>query len=142
MLHIKTIKPLFTSIITTGDKFTEDMTVGGIIQQDQKKGDLKLYQRVLAVGSAVRDIKVGDMVMINPIAYIHKKYSKNSVQNDMDNNPILSIDIPTIPVDDENGNPQEYLLLNDRDIRFVFEGEEKKDNIIIPEKPNLIVGVS
>lgn len=142
MLHIKTIKPLFTSIITTGDKFTEDMTVGGIIQQDQKKGDLKLYQRVIAVGSAVRDIKVGDMVMINPIAYVHKKYSKNSVQNDMDNNPTLSIDIPTIPVDDENGNPQEYLLLNDRDIRFVFEGEEKKDNIIIPEKPNLIVGVS
>ena len=138
-LHIKNIKPLFTSIVTTGDKFEEDVVVAGIIQQDQKKGDLKLYQKVIAVGSAVRDIQVGDLVMINPINYVHRKYSKNSVQNDMDNNPILSIDIPTVVVDDEKGNTQECLLLNDRDIRFVFEGEEKDDSLIIPEKPKLIV---
>ena len=138
-LHIKSIKPLFTSIVTTGDKFEEDVVVAGIIQQDQKKGDLKLYQKVIAVGSAVRDIQVGDLVMINPINYVHRKYSKNSVQNDMDNNPILSIDIPTVVVEDEKGNTQECLLLNDRDIRFVFEGEEKDDSIIVPEKPKFIV---
>ena len=140
MLKIKTIKPLFTSIVTTGDKFEKDVTVGGIIQQDQKKGDLKLYQKVLAVGSAVRDIKIGDMVMINPIAYVRKKYSKESVQNDMDNNPTLSINIPTVPVTDENGNTQECLLLTDRDIQFVFEGEEVNESIIIPEKKKLILG--
>lgn len=140
MLKIKTIKPLFTSIVTTGDKFEKDVTVGGIIQQDQKKGDLKLYQKVLAVGSAVRDIKVGDMVMINPIAYVRKKYSKDSVQNDMDNNPTLSINIPTVPVTDENGNTSDCLLLTDRDIQFVFEGEEVNESIIIPEKKKLILG--
>ena len=140
MLKIKTIKPLFTSIVTTGDKFEKDVTVGGIIQQDQKKGDLKLYQKVLAVGSAVRDIKVGDMVMINPIAYVRKKYSKDSVQNDMDNNPTLSINIPTVPVTDEKGNTKECLLLTDRDIQFVFEGEEVNESIIIPEKKKLILG--
>lgn len=140
MLKIKTIKPLFTSIVTTGDKFEKDVTVGGIIQQDQKKGDLKLYQKVLAVGSAVRDIKVGDMVMINPIAYVRKKYSKDSVQNDMDNNPTLSINIPTVPVTDEKGNTQECLLLTDRDIQFVFKGEEVNESIIIPEKKKLILG--
>lgn len=140
MLKIKTIKPLFTSIVTTGDKFEKDVTVGGIIQQDQKKGDLKLYQKVLAVGSAVRDIKVGDMVMINPIAYVRKKYSKDSVQNDMDNNPTLSINIPTVPVTDEKGNTQECLLLTDRDIQFVFEGEEVNESIIVPEKKKLILG--
>ena len=140
MLKIKTIKPLFTSIVTTGDKFEKDVTVGGIIQQDQKKGDLKLYQKVLAVGSAVRDIKVGDMVMINPIAYVRKKYSKDSVQNDMDNNPTLSINIPTVPVTDEGGNISECLLLTDRDIQFVFEGEEVNESIIIPEKKKLILG--
>jgi hypothetical protein len=140
MLKIKTIKPLFTSIVTTGDKFEKDVTVGSIIQQDQKKGDLKLYQKVLAVGSAVRDIKVGDMVMINPIAYVRKKYSKDSVQNDMDNNPTLSINIPTVPVTDEKGNTQECLLLTDRDIQFVFEGEEVNESIIIPEKKKLILG--
>jgi hypothetical protein len=140
MLKIKTFKPLFTSIVTTGDKFEKDVTVGGIIQQDQKKGDLKLYQKVLAVGSAVRDIKVGDMVMINPINYVRKKYSKDSVQNDMDNNPTLSINIPTVPVTDEKGNTQECLLLTDRDIQFVFEGEEVNESIIIPEKKKLILG--
>lgn len=140
MLKIKTIKPLFTSIVTTGDKFEKDVTVGGIIQQDQKKGDLKLYQKVLAVGSAVRDIKVGDMVMINPIAYVRKKYSKDSVQNDMDNNPTLSINIPTVPVVDDKGNTQECLLLTDRDIQFVFEGEEVNESIIIPEKKKIILG--
>jgi hypothetical protein len=140
MLKIKTIKPLFTSIVTTGDKFEKDVTVGGIIQQDQKKGDLKLYQKVLAVGSAVRDIKIGDMVMINPIAYVRKKYSKDSVQNDMDNNPTLSINIPTVPVTNEKGNTQECLLLTDRDIQFVFEGEEVNESIIIPEKKKLILG--
>ena len=134
MLKIKTIKPLFTSIVTTGDKFEKDVTVGGIIQQYQKKGDLKLYQKVLAVGSAVRDIKVGDMVMINPIAYVRKKYSKDSVQNDMDNNPTLSINIPTVPMTDEKGNTNECLLLTDRDIQFVFEGEEVNESIIVPEK--------
>ena len=140
MLKIKTIKPLFTSIVTTGDKFEKDVTVGGIIQQDQKKGDLKLYQKVLAVGSAVRDIRIGDMVMINPIAYVRKKYPKESVQNDMDNNPTLSINIPTVPVTDEKGNIQECLLLTDRDIQFVFEGEEVNESIIIPEKKKLILG--
>lgn len=140
MLKIKTIKPLFTSIVTTGDKFEKDVTVGGIIQQDQKKGDLKLYQKVLAVGSAVRDIKIGDMVMINPIAYVRKKYSKDSVQNDMDNNPTLSINIPTVPVTDEKGNTSDCLLLTDRDIQFVFEGEEVNESIIIPDKKKLILG--
>lgn len=140
MLKIKTIKPLFTSIVTTGDKFEKDVTVGGIIQQDQKKGDLKLYQKVLAVGSAVRDIKIGDMVMINPIAYVRKKYPKESVQNDMDNNPTLSINIPTVPVTDEKGNTSECLLLTDRDIQFVFEGEEVNESIIVPEKKKIILG--
>ena len=140
MLKIKTIKPLFTSIVTTGDKFEKDVTVGGIIQQDQKKGDLKLYQKVLAVGSAVRDIKIGDKVMINPIAYVRKKYSKDSVQNDMDNNPTLSINIPTVPITDEKGNTSECLLLTDRDIQFVFDGEEVNESIIIPEKKKLILG--
>lgn len=138
MLKIKSIKPLSTTVVTTGDKFTSDITVGGIIQQDQKKGDLKLYQKVIAVGPMVRDIQPGDQVMINPMAYIRKKYSKDSVQNDMDNNPVLSIDIPTITIDGEGGKQQECLLLSDRDIRFAFEGEEYPDNLVLPKKKEIV----
>lgn len=137
-LHIKMIKPLFTSLVTTGDRYTEDVVENSIIVS--KKGDLKLYQKVIAVGSSVRDIEVGDTVMIDPTAYIRRKYSKNSVQNDMDNNPIVSVEFNWVNIDDEKGNTQECLLLNDRDIRFVFVGEDKKDSLIMPDKPKIIIG--
>ena len=128
MLHIKKIKPLFTSIVTTGDKFEKDFTQGTIIIA--RKGDMKLWQKVIAVGSSVRDIKVGDTVMINAEHYAVRKYDKNSVQNDLDNNPVLTYQFNWVTIDDKDGEPQECLLLNDRDILYVFEGEEKDDVII------------
>ena len=137
MLHIKKVKPLFTSIVTTGDKFEEDMVNQGLIIA--KKGDLKLWQKVVAIGSAVRDIQVGDMVMINADHYMIRKYSKDSIQNDMDNNPAVGYRFNWITIDDEKGEPHEYLLLNDRDIEYVFEGEEKNDVLITPGKPKLII---
>jgi hypothetical protein len=136
MLRIKNLKPMFTGILTTGEKFKADATENGIIVN--KSGDLKLYQTVLAVGSSVRDVKKGDKVMINPSAYVMKKYSKDSIQNDMDNNPILSINIPTVIVDDEKGNPRECLLITDRDIQFVFEGEEENNPVILPKNKLII----
>lgn len=139
MLHIKKIKPLFTNILVTSDKFEEDVKVRGIIQQGQKKNDLKLYQKVLAVGSTVRDIQVGDMVMINPINYVRRKYSSSSIQNDMDNNPIVSVNIPTVVVYNEEGNPQECLLITDRDVQYVFEGEEVADVTQQKNKKSLVV---
>lgn len=137
MLHIKKVKPLFTSVITTGDKFEEDMVEGGLIIA--RKGDLKLWQKVIAVGSCVRDIEVGDMVMINADNYAVRKYDKNSIQNDMDNNPSLGYKFNWVTIDDEKGNPQECLLLNDRDLLYAFEGEEKNESLITPGKPKIIV---
>lgn len=136
MLHITEIKPLFTSVLVTGDLYEEDVRENGIIMF--KKGDLKLYQTVIAVGSSVRDIKAGDKIVFNPEAYIQRKYNPNSIQNDFDNNKVIKVNFPWVTVDDEKGNPQNWLLLNDRDIRFVFKGEEKKESIIIPHKPTLI----
>lgn len=137
MLHIKKIKPLFTSIITTGDKFEKDMVSGNVILA--KKGDIKLWQTVIATGSTVRDIKIGDKVMINAENYLVKKYNKNSIQNDLDNNPSLGYRFNWVTIDDEKGEPQECLLLNDRDILYVFEGEEKDDEIFMPGTPKLIL---
>ncbi len=137
MLHIRKIKPLFTTVVTTGYKYEEDMHENGLIVA--KKGDLKLYQKVIAVGSSVRDIQVGDTVMFNPKNYAVMKYDPNSVKNDMDMNKVVKWNLPWVIVDDENGKPQDCLLLNDRDIQFVFEGEEVNEKIIIPNKPNIIV---
>ena len=138
MLHIKKIKPMFTSIVTTGDKFQEDMTEQGLIIA--KKGDLKLWQRVIATGSSVRDIAVGDMVMINSANFAVRKYSADSIQNDLDNNPTLNYKFNWVTIDDEEGNPQECLLLSDRDILYVFEGEEvPEQKLILPQKKTIIV---
>ena len=137
MLHVTKIKPLFDHLLITADKFDKDMIHNGVIVAG--KGDLKLWQTVVAVGSVVRDIKVGDKVMINPNDFAVKKYNKNSVQNDLDNNPVLTYNFPFETVDDEKGNPKDYLYISDRNVKYVFEGLEKDDSLILPGKPKLII---
>lgn len=137
MLHITSIKPLFNRVLITADKFDKDMISNGVIIAS--KGDLKLWQTVVAVGPTVRGIEVGDKVMIIPDHFAVKKYNKNSVQNDLDNNPVLTYNFPFETIDDEKGEPQEYLYISDNDIRYVFDGEEKDDALITPGKPKLIV---
>lgn len=136
MLHVTKIKPLFNHILVTGDKFDKDMISNGVIIAG--KGDLKLWQTVVAVGSTVRDIKVGDKVMIIPDHFAVKKYNKNSIQNDIDNNPVLTYNFPFETIDNEKGEPEEYLYISDNDVRYVFEGEEKED-LIVPGKKTLIL---
>lgn len=137
MLHVTKIKPLFDRLLITADRFDKDMIHNGVIVAG--KGDLKLWQTVVAVGSVVRDIKVGDKVMINPNDFAVKKYNKNSVQNDLDNNPVLTYNFPFETVDDEKGNPKDYLYISDRNVKYVFEGIEKDDSLILPGKPKLII---
>lgn len=140
MLHIKSIKPMFTSLVTTAERFNEDMYEGAVLIA--KKGDLKLWQKVIAKGPSVRDIEVGDMVMINVGNYARKKYDKNSLQNDIDNNPTISYEFNWVTLDDEKGNPKDCLLLNDRDILYSFIGEEKQEDfkpLIMPKKKTIIV---
>lgn len=137
MLHITSIKPVFNHILVTADKFEKDMVSQGVIIAN--KGDLKLWQTVVAIGSTVRDIKVGDKVMIIPDHFAVKKYNKNSVQNDLDNNPVIDYHFPFETVDDKNGNPGSYLYISDNDVRYVFEGLEKEEALITPGKPKLIL---
>jgi co-chaperonin GroES (HSP10) len=137
MLHVTEIKPLFNHVLTTADKFDKDMVQSGVIVAN--KGDLKLWQKVVAVGSTVRDIKVGDMVMIIPDHFAVKKYNKNSVQNDLDNNPVLSYNFPFETIDNENGDPVDHLYISDNDVRYVFKGVEKDDSLIVPGKPKLFI---
>ncbi len=137
MLHVTKIKPLFDHLLITADKFDKDMIHNGVIVAG--KGDLKLWQTVVAVGSVVRDIKVGDKVMINPNDFAVKKYNKNSVQNDLDNNPVLTYNFPFETMDDENGESKDYLYISDRNVKYVFEGVEKDESLILPRKTKLIV---
>lgn len=125
MIHIRKVRPLYTGILVTADTFDRDMYERGLIIA--RKGDLKLWQTVVATGSSVRDIKAGDKVMVSFANYAHRKYDKNSVQNDLDNNPVVEYRLNYVTLDREDGTEQECLLLSDRDVQYVFEGEERDD---------------
>lgn len=137
MLHITEIKPVFNHLLITADKFDKDMIQAGVIVAN--KGDLKLWQKVIAIGSAVRDVKVGDMVMINPMKYAVRKYNKNSVQNDLDNNPVLSYNFPFETIDNEKGEGQDCLYITEDAVKYAFKGEERDDSLIIPGKKQIII---
>lgn len=134
MLKVKKIKPMFNSLLTTMNKYDNDTIVDGIITKSS--GGLKEYQEVLAVGSTIRDIKVGDVVWINPIRFAVKKHKEGSLKDGIvTDNPVVSYNFDVVEV---NGNP--CLLLQDRDIDFVIEDyEETSDVIIQPEQPKIII---
>lgn len=134
MLKIKSIKPMFDSLITTMNKYEEDSFENGVIVK--QAGSLKEYQKVIAVGPAVRNIEVGDMVMINPTRYAKMKHNEGSLKNGViTDNPVIGYEFKTVTINDE-----ECLYLQSTDIMYSFEGEEiedkkddKKSNLIIPD---------
>jgi hypothetical protein len=131
---IKKVKPLFTSVVTTMDKYEDDVIVNGLV--NQTAGTLKEYQTVVAIGSSVRDIKVGDVVSINPSRYAVKKYEDGSMHDGViSQNPVMSYSFHTIDIDGV-----EHLLLQDRDIDFVIEEYElpQQSDIVTDVKPMIV----
>ena len=132
---IKKIKPMFTALITTMDKYEHDIiTDGGLIDTSKQQGCLKEYQRVVAVGTAVRDIKEGDLVCINPTRFAVRKHKDGSLKDGViSDNPVIDYKFDIVEM---NNTP--YLLLQDRDINFIIEDyeedEEEKSPIINTDK--------
>lgn len=121
MIKIKKIKPMFNSLITTMDKYEHDMTTkGGLIDTTKQEGTLKEYQKVVAVGDSVRNIKVGDLVCINPIRYARKKHQEGSLKDGIiTDNPVVDYNFNVVDLDDIP-----HLLLQDCDISFIIEDFE------------------
>lgn len=140
MLKVRKIRPMFTSLITTMDKYEQDMMVGDLIDIHRKEGSLKEYQRVLAVGSSVRDIKVGDLVWVNPTRFGVKKHQEGSLKDGIiTDNPVITYNFDVVEMDGK-----QCLLLQDRDIDFIIEEYEEVPDptpspIIQPEKKKIIV---
>lgn len=129
MLKIKKIKPLFTSLITTMDKYEQDtITDGGLIDTTKQQGALKEYQTVLAVGDSVRNIKVGDLVCVNPSRFAVKKHKDGSMRDGIiTDNPVITYNFDIVEMDEK-----QCLLLQDRDIDFIIEDfEEVTDTSLI-----------
>ena len=129
MLKINKIKPMFTSIVCTMDQYDSDIiSDSGIIDTTKQEGELKEYQTVLAVGSSVRDIKVGDLVSINPTRFAVKQHKEGGLKDGIiKDNPVVRYNFDII----ELGGSM-CLLLQDRDINFIIEEfEEVSDTPIL-----------
>lgn len=122
MLKIKKIKPMFTSLITTMDKYDQDkLTSGGLIDTTKQQGTLKEYQTVLAVGDSVRNIKVGDLVCINPTRFAVKKHKEGSMRDGViTDNPVVTYNFDIVEMDNK-----QCLILQDRDIEYIIEDYEE-----------------
>lgn len=141
MLKVKKIKPMFTALITTMDKYSHDViNSSGIIDTTKQEGGLKEYQTVLSIGSSVRDIKVGDLVCVNPSRFAIKKHQAGTLKDGIvTDNPVIKYNFDVVEMDGK-----QCLLLQDRDIDFIIEEfEEVPDptpsQIIKPEEKKIIL---
>lgn len=136
MLKVKKIKPLFNRLLVTSDKYEKDVKQGGVVTITA--GTLKEYQKVIAVGSTVRDIKEGDLVLINPARYAIRKHNEGSLKNNIvTDNPVTSYNFNLVELDG-----QVCILLYDQDIDYVVEDfeetPEQTSTIITPEKKLIV----
>ena len=119
-MKIKKIKPLYTSIVTTMDTYVEDQSSpGGIIDVTKLKQGIKEYQKVLSVGTSVRNVKEGDLVCINPDRYAVRKFTKDSIKNDILENQVTKYNFNVINLDGKD-----CLMIDEEDIEFVIEDYE------------------
>ena len=134
MLVIKKIQPMYTKILTTMSKYEEDeMTAGGLIDSTKTQGTLKEYQTVVAVGNSVRNVKVGDLVCVNPERYEVKKQEAGSLKDGViTDNPVIKYNFNIMELE---GVP--HLLLDENDVSFIItdyeEVKEQKSDLYVPK---------
>ena len=138
MLNIKDIRPVYTRLLTTAERYQEDQTNGVLLDASKLEGRYKEYQKVVRVGSSVREVSVGDTVLIDPSRYMKRKFSDNSLREDFVDNPIVEINIPTVTMDGID-----YFMIEERDIAYIIESYEelpdpKPNPIIMPRKKKII----
>lgn len=144
MLKLKEIKPLYSQVLITEDLYGwDDKDASGIIIH--KKGDLKSYQHVVAVGEDVKYVKPGDLVKVNLYKYAVFKEDPNSVKA-MADNPIVGLRLNEVELTDEKGETSSHFLIDQRDIEYIITDAEEvvyndkdelvsvKTNLILPNK--------
>lgn len=134
---IKKVKPMFNGLITTMNRYDNNVKINNTNLVDSRKVNaVKEYQTVIAVGPMVRGIEVGDVVFVNPSRYAVMKHKQGSLQDGViQDNPVVGYNFDIVEIDGE-----EYLYLQDSDIKFVAEIEEfDEDPTIYKEQPKIIV---
>lgn len=133
MKDIKVLKatPMFNGVITTCHQWEYDGESDGLIDTAKSQGIVKPHQIVVAVGSAARNVKVGDLVIIDPTRFMKMRYNEDSLKNNVvKENEVAGFDFPIIYI-----NNEPHMLLNENDISYIvnefeeFEIESDSDLI-------------
>lgn len=133
---------MFNQVVTTMDMYKDVIRNSGVIDAS-RSNTIKEYQTVVAVGPAVRDIKPGDVVFINPRRYMkiaHKNGKTDLEENIIQDNMHALYDIPQYELYDRpDGSCRKVLMIFDNDIIFAAEGEEfdETGGLYMPPKPEL-----
>lgn len=127
---------MFNKLVTTANRVKQN-TNEIIIDITKINQVIDDFQTVVSIGSSVRDIKVGDLVCINPDRYAVKKYQQKSASAEVEGyeNTIIGYDIPRITLDDV-----EHLMITDSDVIYIVDEYEKiKKSTIIDTSKKLII---
>jgi hypothetical protein len=138
-MKIKAIQPMFNGIVTTADVYEADLKVNGVILNGTK-GSLKDHQRVIAVGPYVKDIHKGDLVCIIPDRFAKRKFSENSMRNDIEG---LSNDVVGYNFDFMELDGQPVMYLQDRDIKYIvteYSTEDENPSKLVEVEDAVIIG--
>lgn len=119
MFKIKKVKPMFTGIITTATKYKGETTTRGglIIDTTKLDGQLNPFQRVIATGDLVKDVKEGDVVKLNFKRYAKARHLPGAIdeaENKQFDNLSITYEIPIVPINDED-----FLFMQSNDIEYV-----------------------
>lgn len=128
MLNIKKVRLMANYMLVTKDEYDGNESENGVIIP---KGNLKEYQRVVAVGPMVRNVNVGELVCVNPKRYAVYKYKGDSLKGDLEHmQKVMSYNFNIVKLDGVD-----HLLITDQDIDFVIEDfdEVQSSGIIVPQ---------
>ena len=117
--------PLFNKLIVTAEKVNTNVTENGIyLPYSYSKGSVKERQKVLKIGTTVRDIEEGDEVLIDFSRYMELKHTPGSIQDDVQkDNPVVKIHYPFFELD----NGEKALLIDDRDVVVKYPKKKEDD---------------
>lgn len=139
MLKLKKLKPIGCQVLVTENLYGwDDFDEAGLIIH--KRGDLKNYQEVIAVGDDVKFVKPGDVVAINYYKYCSFENDENSVKVN-GSNKIVNLHLNEIEMAGENDEPVTCFLIDQRDITYILEDfeeityEQKSHKLIQIEQP-------
>ena len=145
ILKIKEIRPLFNQLVVTKHAYTMEEARAGNIYTG-KANKLKEYQKVLAIGPAVKGIQVGDYVFINPARYAvieHKKGSEDIENKIIKDNMHATVNIPTYTLyskgEDGVEMSMEVMVIYDNDVHLcVTDLEEFNETPIVAPADGII----